>query len=191
MERRGGRNHCHLIAFKISNKLEQRLSPPNLSFLVFLPQSSLLGNCRGRGCGSSRPYCTSPWRPQSCGQTPETQKLWATTGDPKVVGNHGIASPPRPGCAKPARPHLALPLAARWKILGPRYSQIPRSLRDSLDGPWGSSAGVTVWPSRCHCPVPSLPPRWPWRHQEEPSPLHHRWNQSVASAAGLRQAEVV
>lgn len=47
------RNSYYLIAFKISNKPEQRLSPPNLSFLVFLLQSSLLGNCRGGGCSSS------------------------------------------------------------------------------------------------------------------------------------------
>lgn len=101
--RGGGRNSCYLIAFKISNKPEQRLSPPNLSFLVFLLQLSLLGNSRGRGCGSSHLYCASPQRPQSCGSS-----------------LHHLPTSPRLCQASKDLPYLALPLVARCEILGPR-----------------------------------------------------------------------
>lgn len=134
----GERNSYYLIAFKISNKPEQRLSPPNLSFLVVLLQSSLLGNCRG--CGSSHPYCASPQRPQSCGQSLR----------------HLPTSP------RPASTCLGLPLVARCKTLGPRYSQLPGRLWGSqtlLGGsPAGSQCGHHVWHHSCHHPALSLSP---------------------------------
>lgn len=57
------RNSYYLIPFKISNKPEQRLSPPNLSFSVFLLQSSLLGNC-GEAAAGAPMLCESPETPK-------------------------------------------------------------------------------------------------------------------------------